>query len=75
MLSLFVGKTIKKSDTEGKAIESSVLRKTCVDNGIQVLKSFSKSKDDIGLVVDSDNTAKKLVEKLRRKFLRRKFYY
>ena len=56
---------VKKSDTQGKAIESSVLRKTCVDNGIQVLKSFSKSKDEIGLVVDSDKTAKKLVEKLK----------
>ena len=56
---------VKKSDTLGKPIDSSVLRKTCVDNGIQIIKSFSKSKDDVGLVVNSDKTAKILVEKLK----------
>ena len=56
---------VKKSESQGKPIDSSVLRKTCVDNGIQIIKSFARSKDDIGLVVNSETTAKTLVEKLK----------
>ena len=56
---------VKKSDTQGKPIDSSVLRKTCVDNGIQILKSFAKAQDEVGLVVNSETSAKTLVEKLK----------
>ena len=56
---------VKKSENSGLSIDSSVLRKTCVDNGIQITKSFSTSKDEIGLVVNSDQAAKTLVDKLK----------
>ena len=56
---------VKKSENSGLSIDSSVLRKTCVDNGIQVSKSFSTSKDEIGLVVNSDQAAKTLMDKLK----------
>ena len=56
---------VKKSENSGLSIDSSLLRKTCVDNGIQVSKSFSTSKDEIGLVVNSDQAAKTLVDKLK----------
>ena len=46
-------------------IDSAVLRKTCVENEIQVSQSFATSKDEIGLVVNSDSAAKIVVDKLK----------
>lgn len=56
---------VKKSENSGMSIDSAVLRKTCVENGIQVSKSFATSNDEIGLVVNSDSAAKTLVDKLK----------
>ena len=56
---------VKKSENSGLSIDAETLRKTCVDNGIQVTKSFSTSKDETGLVVNSETDAKTLVDKLK----------
>ena len=56
---------VKKSENSGLSINASTLRKTCVDNGIQVSKSFSTSKDEIGLVVNSEIAANTLIDKLK----------
>ena len=44
------------------SIDSAALRKTCVENGIQVSKLFATSNDAIGLVINSDYAAETLVD-------------
>ena len=56
---------VKNSESSGLSIDASTLRKTCVDSGIQVAKSFSTTKDEVGLVVNSDSDAKTLIENLK----------
>ena len=55
---------IKKSET-GRSLDSALLRKTCVDNGIQVNKSFATSRNETAIVVNSEKAAKILIEKLK----------
>ena len=64
--SLFNEKVLIIKKANGTSpLDPNVLRKTCVENGIQVKKTFSTAKHETGIVLNCDKAAATLVEKLK----------